>query len=359
MAARRTRRLQALLRRGRPAREADDAGAGPRAETPARARHLRVDADRRPVANRGRPARSSWSRTSVKAPVAVKTAGADSPCTSACSQANQPPGFSSRPAVAATTRIASRPSSPDHRASAGSWSRTSAVDRLPGSQRDVRRVGDDRVHLAVQFAAGNRRCPLRAGSTPVPARLRRAQAHASGDFSTACTTLPGTLGRDRTGDRARPGAQVHDERRLDAGEPFEDPADHHLGLRAGHEHPRPDGQLAVPEGRRTGEVLQRLAGRPPRHQFSSYAAPARPSVTSACRRLDPSDVGEQLGGVVVGRGDPGLAPAGRSPRRSRPLSVAPAESTVLRGGPPRSASVSAWITGARSPSRTWSRLCAL
>ncbi|TCN38353.1 hypothetical protein EV644_109138 [Kribbella orskensis] len=145
---------------------------------------------RRPVVKRGRPDRSCWSRISVKRVVEVKTAGADSPWTSACSQPNQPPGFSKRPAVAATTLISSKPSSPDHKANAGSWSRTSAVT---DSQAVKGMYGGFEI-TASTFPFNSGRHPSISPSckvAPVPAKFRRAQTQASGDNSTACTVLSG------------------------------------------------------------------------------------------------------------------------------------------------------------------------
>lgn len=72
----------------------------------------------------------------------------------------------------------------------------------------------------------------------------------------------GDLLRQGEGDRPRAGAQVDDQRFDDVHGPdgVYRPADDRFGLRAGHEHPWPDGQFEVAEERPSGDVLERLTG---------------------------------------------------------------------------------------------------
>jgi hypothetical protein len=109
------------------------------------------------------------------------------------------------------------------------------------------------------------------------------------------------LRRDGTRDRARPGTQVDDQRPVRNCEAFQHPADHHLGLRPRDEHARADGQLPVPECRRTREVLQRLAGRAALHQLGVR----RLLLGGDVQQREPAPGGaahmrEQLGRVVPG-----------------------------------------------------------
>jgi hypothetical protein len=258
--------------------------------------------------------------------------------------------------------------------------------RLPGCQRDVRRVGDDHIHRAVELLKATVDVGLVQDHTgalevaPGPhARLGRL-LHRVHDGA-------GVLGGDRAGDGSGSRAQVDDERILLAREAFQHPADHHLGLRPGHEDARTDDQFAIPEGRRTGQVLQRLAGRAPRHQLVvrrplRLADLGHPEPGPA----GPAHVGEQFGRVVLGRGDTGLrqppgATGNNLARRGHRAVVGTVGEAVVGtvgeavvgtvgeavvGGhrvvsavarrSARSASVSAWITGAMSPVMKWSRL---
>ena len=131
------------------------------------------------------------------------------------------------------------------------------------------------------------------------------------------------------------------------------PAGQQLGLRSGHEDPRPDEQLDVAEGGAAGEVLQRLASRPPRHQRVVLLLLGGRHVVDEDEAAEGhvEDVGEQQLGVPLGRRDPGLPKdvGGRSAQRAGHCSSASSRAA-------RSASMHDWRTGPRSPSSTWSRL---
>ena len=209
-----------------------------------------------------------WSRTSVHRPLSRKTCAADSPWTSACSAPTQPPGRSSRAAVDSSTRMASSPSSPDHSARAGSWSRASGRDARPGLERDVRRVADHHVDAAVELREGvghvaepqvdtgrRRGCARPRRGRTGPARRRAPARRAPRRRRSARSRRSRCTGRPR---RRRvpplPG-------------PLDRPPGEQLGLRPGHEDPRSHLQLDVAERGRTGQVLQRLAGGPPGDQL--------------------------------------------------------------------------------------------
>ena len=181
-------------------------------------------APRRAVVNRGRPARSGWSATSVEAAVRRGPApAARSPCWSACSMPSQPPGRSSRAAVTSSPRTTSRPSGPPHSASGGSWSATSRG--TPRAVGHVGRVGDDDVDGAVELAQQRRGRSCRrpstvdrgvarrgAGGRVVPGPLDRPGVALDGGDPGA-----GVLVRDRQRDRAR--ARRPGRRRSGAGRP--------------------------------------------------------------------------------------------------------------------------------------------
>ncbi len=83
------------------------------------------------VTNLSRPARSAWLRVCRQPRSSAKIQYTAGPCWAACSTATRPPGRSSRRAVSSTTRMAPRPSSPDHSAVAGSYSPTSGGTQEP------------------------------------------------------------------------------------------------------------------------------------------------------------------------------------------------------------------------------------
>ena len=97
--------------------------------------------------------------------------------------------------------------------------------------------------------------------TPRPDTLRRNQSTAAGSRSTAYTVDRRILGGHRCGDRAGPGAQIDHGGRIGKAlrvgpQPAQSPLDQKLGLGPGHERPRTDRQLQMPERRHSGEVLQ-------------------------------------------------------------------------------------------------------
>ena len=159
--------------------------------------------------------------------------------------------------------MTSRPSSPDKSASSGSWSRASGATYSHSVERDVRRVADDQVDLAVQFGQGVQRVALAAGDAG--ARDVACGAHASASSSQlhgvhARARAPPGRGPARwrpsrcTG--RRPAARRRPWRaRASMAQPTTD-----LGLRPGHEHPGPDLEFQVAEVGPAGDVLERLAG---------------------------------------------------------------------------------------------------
>ena len=306
---------------------------------------------------RARPARSGWSRTSAQRPVAAKTAGADSPWTSACSTPTTPPGRSSSggPALEHPDRVEA--------VGAGEEREVRVVvaglggDRLPGLERDVRRVAGDHVDGAGQVVEGRRPCRrgagrrrCRRGCAPprrAPARPARRRARAP---SGPRRRPPWRSRRSRCTGRRRPGAAS--ARRL-----LDRPAGEQLGLGPGHEDAR-----ARRRARRGGSTPCRsgaAAARGPRGGRAARRTPraprrARRRPAAAATAVGAEDVREQLGGVVLRAGDAGRA----QPRRP------PSASTARRGGhcssassrAARSASTQESSTGWRSPSSTWSRL---
>ena len=170
----------------------------------------------RAVVKRARPVRSGWSRTSVQRPVAANTAGTDSPWTSACSTPTTPPG----------PEQLGRPDRqhPDRVQAVGTREQREVRvvvarlgrHRLPGLERDVRRVADDHVDLAEQVverggrsrrAAGRRRC--RPGSAP-PRRTPpgRARPRAPGRPGASSATAFGDRARARCRGRRRPATRA-------------------------------------------------------------------------------------------------------------------------------------------------------
>ena len=209
--------------------------------------------------------------------------------------------------------------------------------RLPGLERDVRRVADHHVDGARRGRRTRSARSPRRRSTPVPARLRSAQACA------ARVELDGVHGR-RAAPRRRPPWRSRPSRctrstTTGASSPracLDRPAGEQLGLGPRHEDAGPDRQLDVPEVGGAGEVLERLAGGPAGDQrvvrvAPPAAAPRRPA--AAATRVGAEHVREQLGGVVVGTGDAGRAqPVGGLGQQRPAARHAQASSAVEPGG---------------------------
>ena len=233
--------------------------------------------------------------------------------------------------------------------------------RLPGVERDVRRVADDHVDLpsrsskAVGHVAEAQVDPGagQVAGRPARARPRRARRRAPGRAAPRrpppSAIAPEPVQRSTT-TGARPAAP-----RVPS---IAQPASSSVSGR-GTNTPGPDLELDVAEGGRAGQVLQRLAGGPPRDQrvvrLDAGARRRRRRRSGSRPSAVPEHVGQQLGGVALGRGDPGLAQplGGRPPQR--PADAAHCSSASSRAGevgldarwrPPAS----------RSPSSTWSRL---
>ncbi len=232
-------------------------------------------------------------------------------------------------------------------------------DRLPGLQRDVRRVADHHVDAAVEL--GERR-----GEVAPPQLDTGAGEVALGPGVRRGVDLDGVHGGvrslvgDRPRDRAGAGAEVDDHGCVELAGPVDRPAGEQLGLGAGHEDARADRELDVPEVGRPGEVLQRLAGRPagdqgvvPFGRVSGHVVDHRQP-----RPLGAEHVGQQLGGVVLGAGDAGPPQPVSGPGQQHPA-VGHAQASMAPSRAAMSASRHESSTGWRAPSSTWSRLCDL
>ena len=188
-----------------------------------------------------------------------------SPCVSSCSMPSAPPGRSSAAARASTGRITARPSGPPKTASAGSCAATSGGTPAPsGTYGGLQSSTSTRPASSasrLRLRRRHRRPPRSAGRPP-PARsaaLRRSQASAGADRSTANTRAPGTSwatasaiapgplhrsttsrpGGRRPGGRAGSPASSAPPARHDRPDgPGDAPAGQQLGLRAGHEDTR-------------------------------------------------------------------------------------------------------------------------
>ena len=187
-------------------------------------------------------------------------------------------------------------------------------DRLPGLERDVRRVADHHVDVPARSSKASARSPRRR-STPVPARLRSAQPWARSSSSTACTRAAGTS--SATPWRSPPTRCTRSTTTGPSGEPRPSrrrpPSRRAARSRVGARRPRGrraarrGGSQAVPVRCWSGS---RAARRATRASYSSTAAAATSSTSASRERVDAEDVGEQLCGVVLGAGDPGLAQPG-------------------------------------------------
>ena len=108
---------------------------------------------------------------------------------------------------------------------------------------------------------------------------------------------------------------------------------HQLGLGAGDEHARSDGEHRVPEVRHAGEVLERLASHPTCDELleRTLEAGADIGMTPQIRPLDGQEVGGQRLGVVTRATAPLQQPAVEQLRRAQ---VAAPGSSALRLGKP-------------------------
>ena len=311
----------------------------------------------RAVVKRARPARSAWSRTSVQRPVAANTAGADSPCTSACSKPTTPPGRSSTRGTALEH--------PDRVEAVGAGEEREVRvvvaglrrHRLPGLERDVRRVAGDDVDGAGEVVEGGRHVALaqvdaRAGAGCAPPRrapprpARRRARRAPGTSSTIALAIAPEPVQRSTTTGASSGARLLDR-----------PAGQQLGLGAGHEDAR--ARRRARRGGSTPTPVRCWSGsRPARRATSASNAVER-------RRGDVVDQRRAASAWCRGRGRaarrrrapgwrPRLGAAGRSPPASAARRGRHCSSASRRAA--RSASMQESRTGWRSPSSTWSRL---
>ena len=263
------------------------------------------------VTNRGRPVRSRWSRTALNAPVAKTTAGADSPCTSACSKQSSPP------VAAAGRRPGSAPGSRPGRRRRRTAPRSGRGRAPRGRPRRTPPAG-----CRAGWRSPGRPCRLsRAGRRPCRRRAARRGCRPG------CGGVRGRLGRtldrvrrrpavqlvgDRLGDRARAGAQLHHPRRRrrsaisGRSRSIAQPG-HHLGLRPRHEHAR-----VRPRARRGGSRPGRSGA-----AAGSRASPPLDQPRSA-RRSVVVDLVQQRQPGELDRRRRGPAAAGRPPRATRP-----------------------------------------
>ena len=203
-------------------------------------------------------------------------------------------------------------------------------DRLPGLERDVRRVADHDVDGAVEVVEGVGHVAVPqvdAGAGQVaggPARARRRRARRRAPRRPAP--------RSATRQRDRPGAGARGRRRPAPGRRPRRPAPARPPSRRAARSP---GAARTPRARprsstwrnaaRAGQVLQRLAGGAARDQRVVRLGLRRRSTASTSAqpgRVGAEHVREQLGGVVLRAGHAGLARAGAAACRER--SVGPA-----------------------------------
>ena len=168
------------------------------------------------------------------------------PCVSACSTTTTPPGRSSRVRGALDAADGVQAVLAGEQRQLGVVVASLGRDVLPLGQRDVRRVGDDQVHLAVQLGQrGTRASRLisRSGTRPAavdvargPRRRRRRTAPRRGPGRAAPPALcasaiaPEPVHRSTISGSATSSSRSGVDR----------PADHDLGLRPRHEHPGAD-----------------------------------------------------------------------------------------------------------------------
>ncbi len=240
----------------------------------------------------------------------------------------------------------------------GSWSRASGATDSQASSGMYGGLQVTTSTVPARSSNASAMSPCRR-STPVPARLRAAQACAGSSSSTACTGRRAP--RRRSPWRPRPSRCRGRPRpaRSTRPAPLDRPAGEQLGLRARHEDARADRELDVAEGRRAGQVLQRLAGGAPGDQGV---------VRLERRRRRPRRPARSRRGWCRARGRAARrrrAPGWRHPASAQPARVAPTSAGRRHGDDhcssaasraARSASTQESSTGWRSPSSTWSRL---
>src|SRR5690606_31366422 len=238
-------------------------------------------------------------------------------------------------------------------------------DVLPLGERDVGRVGDDQVDLAVEVGEGGQGVAL-PEVDPRPLHV------AAGPAQRVLGELHGVHARARhllgEGERdgARAGAQV-DDARLDhvhRAHGVYGPADDRLGLRARHEHAGADLEFQVAEVGVAGDVLERFARLAagddlpvPGVEVGVGHVVQLAALDAVHERGELLRVGTRRGHAGVGEPLGGLGHLGEQQvhwSSGRGYGAYAAASLAAE-----SASTQAWITAARSPSRTWSRLYAL
>ena len=229
--------------------------------------------------------------------------------------------------------------------------------RLPGLERDVRRVADDDVDRAgqvVERGAQVSEPQVDAGAGEVDRRV------AVGAVVHLDRVHPrgGHLVGDGLGDGARAGAEVDDHWLVERTRLLDRPAGEQLGLGSRHEDARSHDQLDVAEVGLAGQVLQRLARGPPGDQgvvrlgllVADVVDEHEPAAVGA------EHVGQQGLGVGLRAGDAGLGQTayGLGQQVAAPH-VNHSWATAARRAS-RSASTAESMTGWRSPSSTASRL---
>ena len=201
---------------------------------------------------------------------------------------------------------AARPGRPLHRPTAPPAGRARRPPPRAAPRRGARTAGWPPPRPRTPSRPGRASAAsARCSSTPVPARLRRAQAHASRSSSTAWTSRPGHLGGHGGGDRPGTGAQV----------------DHHAVRRPPRAPPRsrsprwsrsrgggrtPPARRPGP-GRGTARCRSGAAGAPARPGAPPAPPAPRARGPRAARPAPPSR----------GRGPAGARPAARRPRAAR------------------------------------------
>jgi hypothetical protein len=237
------------------------------------------------------------------------------------------------------------------------------LPRHPGAVGHVRRVRDDDGDPPVELREKRRighvalddadRCVPRAGArqgvVPRPgdgARVALDRRH----------PRAGVLVRDGQREGSGAAAQVDDDRPGGVGESIDRPAGQQLGLRPWDEDARADRQLEEAKRGAAGEVLKRHAVGP---LPDERPEPRDVVVGHLVEREEPAardaeDVGEQQFGVHPGRFDLCLGEPPGGVGQQCPGVQEPAASSSAVCAP-----TSASITASRSPSMTWSRLCAL
>ena len=231
--------------------------------------------------------------------------------------------------------------------------------RLPGLQRDVRRVADDHVDPPVELGKCRGQVAL-AQLDPGAGEVALGPGVRGGVDLDRVHRGVRSLVRDRPGDGAGAGAEVDDHGGSELAGPVDRPAGEELGLRARHEDPRADSELDVAEVGRAGEVLERLAGGAACDQFVVPLGRVSGHVVDhrQPRPLGAEHVGQQLGGVVLGARDAGETQPVGGPGERRPA-VGHAQASIASSRAAMSASRHESSTGCRAPSSTWSRLCDL